>query len=68
MRILPKEPHGGTVKTYEDHRVAMAFALTGLRTDGVWIENPACCGKTFEEYFDVLEELTGGASAGRNCQ
>ncbi len=68
VRILPKEPHGGTVKTYEDHRVAMAFALTGLRTDGVWIENPACCGKTFEEYFDVLEELTGGASAGRKCQ
>ena len=68
VRILPKEPHGGTVKTYEDHRVAMAFALTGLRTDGVWIENPACCGKTFEEYFDVLEELTGGASAGPNCQ
>ena len=40
-------------------RVAMAFSLIGLRTDGIVIENPACCRKTFEDYFTVLSELTG---------
>ncbi len=47
-----------TVKTFGDHRVAMAFALTGLRTGGIVIEDPLCCRKTFENYFDLLDELT----------
>ena len=57
--IYPGSPHGGSVETYDDHRVAMAFSLVGLRTDGIVIENPACCRKTFEDYFTVLSELTG---------
>ena len=57
--IYPGSPHGGSVETYDDHRVAMAFSLVGLRTDGIVIENPACCRKTFENYFTVLSELTG---------
>ena len=57
--IYPGSPHGGSVETYDDHRVAMAFSLIGLRTDGIVIENPACCRKTFENYFTVLSELTG---------
>lgn len=48
-----------SVKTYDDHRMAMAFAVTGLRADGIVIEDPLCCRKTFENYFDVLEELIG---------
>lgn len=59
VSIYPGEPKGGVVETYEDHRVAMAFSLIGLRTDGIWIDNPGCCGKTFEEYFKVLDRLTG---------
>jgi len=43
--------------TYNDHRVAMSFALTGLIGGGVKIENPSCCKKTFENYFSVFEEL-----------
>ena len=63
---LPEEGgiciHGGSVQpaviqTYEDHRVAMAFALTGLRAGGIVIDNPACCSKTFEQYFEVLDDL-----------
>lgn len=50
-------PHGAVIDTYEDHRVAMAFTLLGLKVKGIMIENPECCGKTFENYFDVLEEL-----------
>ncbi len=45
------------VRTYNDHRMAMAFALIGLRTPGIRIENPACVAKTFPEYFKVLEGL-----------
>lgn len=46
-----------TIHTYNDHRMAMAFALTGLRAAGVRIENPACVSKTFPDYFEVLESL-----------
>lgn len=46
-----------TLPTYNDHRVAMSFALTGLKDGGVNIENPSCTKKTFENYFSVFEEL-----------
>jgi 3-phosphoshikimate 1-carboxyvinyltransferase len=45
------------VQTYNDHRMAMAFSLIGLRCDGVTIENPACVSKTFPNYFNVLDSL-----------
>lgn len=44
---------------YEDHRVAMSFALLGLKVDGIVIDNPSCCRKTFENYFDLLDQLSG---------
>ncbi|MBI3165738.1 MAG: 3-phosphoshikimate 1-carboxyvinyltransferase [Anaerolineales bacterium] len=46
-----------TIQTYNDHRMAMAFSLIGLRVDGVTIENPSCVSKTFPNYFEVLEKL-----------
>jgi 3-phosphoshikimate 1-carboxyvinyltransferase len=45
------------IQTYNDHRMAMAFSLIGLRVAGVTIENPSCVSKTFPNYFDVLEAL-----------
>ena len=45
------------IHTYDDHRMAMAFALVGLRIPGVEIENPGCVAKTFPNYFEVLEQL-----------
>jgi 3-phosphoshikimate 1-carboxyvinyltransferase len=45
------------VQTYDDHRMAMAFSLIGLRVPGVRIENPACVSKTFPRFFEVLESL-----------
>lgn len=53
------------VKTYNDHRMAMAFSLIGLRFDGVTIENPSCVSKTFPNFFDVLETLRVPAPSGR---
>lgn len=58
VTIHPGMPTGAVVETYEDHRVAMAFSLVGLRAEGVWIDNPQCCAKTFENYFEVLNQLT----------
>lgn len=55
--IHPGTPKPCHVQTYEDHRMAMAFSLIGLRSDGIVIENPMCCKKTFEEYFQVLDGI-----------
>ena len=45
------------VHTYDDHRIAMAFSLVGLRVRGIEIENPGCVAKTFPGFFDVLSLL-----------
>lgn len=57
VTIFPGVPKGCEIETYDDHRVAMAFALTGLRAKGVKIINPSCCKKTFGEYFVVLGQV-----------
>ena len=55
IRITPGLPAPTLVETYDDHRMAMAFTLVGLRVPGIRIDNPACTAKTFEGFFDVLE-------------
>lgn len=55
--IMPGEVKGTVIETYDDHRVAMAFTLMGLRAEGIIIKNPMCCRKTFENYYEVLEGL-----------
>lgn len=55
ITVYPGMPKPCTVQTYEDHRMAMGFTLTGLRAPGILIDNPGCCCKTFEEYYQVLE-------------
>jgi 3-phosphoshikimate 1-carboxyvinyltransferase len=55
--IQPGKIHGGVVSTYDDHRMAMAFALIGLRTEEIVIDDFECCKKTFENYFEVLDDL-----------
>jgi 3-phosphoshikimate 1-carboxyvinyltransferase len=58
MTIYPCEKfHPATIQTYNDHRMAMAFSLIGLRVPGVTIENPSCVSKTFPAFFDCLETL-----------
>ena len=60
VKIYPA-PDGGikpaTIRTFGDHRVAMSFALTGLRADGIIIENAEVCSKTFAEYFQTLDNV-----------
>ena len=55
--IYPGPPQSTTIDPHEDHRVAMAFALTGLRANGIAIRNPSCVSKTCPDYFDMLENL-----------
>lgn len=54
--ISPSSLHGAHINTYDDHRMAMSFALAGLRVDGVEIDNPTCCKKTFENYFELFTD------------
>ena len=51
LRIEPAPPRGATIETYDDHRIAMAFAVTGLRTPGIAIADPGCTAKTFPDFF-----------------
>ncbi len=55
--IHPGAPHAAQIETYDDHRMAMSFALVGLRVPGIEIKDPDCVSKTFPTYFDVLETL-----------
>jgi 3-phosphoshikimate 1-carboxyvinyltransferase len=55
--IHPGVPGPGAVDTYEDHRMAMSFALLGLVRPGITINDPGCVSKTFPTYFEVLDRL-----------
>ena len=49
------------IDTYDDHRMAMSFAVAGLRSEGVRIKDPACVNKTFPEFWQYLDRLREGA-------
>ena len=46
--------HGAEIETYNDHRVAMCFAILGLKIPGIRIKNPSCVKKTFPNFFQKL--------------
>jgi 3-phosphoshikimate 1-carboxyvinyltransferase len=50
----PGELHGAEIETYNDHRMAMCFAVLGLKVPGIKIKNPACVKKTFPNFFQKL--------------
>ena len=53
----PAKLEPASIATYDDHRMAMAFAVAGVRTPGVRIEDPECTAKTYPGYFDDLSAL-----------
>ena len=62
LRVYPASPRGAVIDPHDDHRIAMAFSVLGLRVPGMVIENPACVAKTCPAFFDlwsVLEQGTG---------
>ena len=54
-------PVGARIRTYDDHRMAMAFSVLGLAVPGMRIENPNCVDKTYPAFHQTLEELRAGA-------
>ena len=57
VTIFPSALRPARINTFGDHRVAMSFAVTGLRSEGVVIENAQVCSKTFADFFEVLDRL-----------
>lgn len=57
--VYPGPIHAADIETYDDHRMAMAFALLGLRVPGIRILDPGCVSKTFPGYWAMLEDLRG---------
>ena len=61
LTIGPKKLQPATIETYEDHRIAMSFAILGshdaFKSGQSWmkIKDPLCCRKTFPDFFEVLE-------------
>ncbi|HET8626965.1 MAG TPA: 3-phosphoshikimate 1-carboxyvinyltransferase [Thermomicrobiales bacterium] len=64
LTIYPSALHGGMVATYGDHRMAMSFALIGLRVPGVVIADPRCVEKTFPDFFARFAAMQEGGGAG----
>jgi 3-phosphoshikimate 1-carboxyvinyltransferase len=56
LRITPGPLHGAEIETYDDHRMAMCFAMLGLVVPGMRIRNPQCVRKTFPNFFEKLAQ------------
>jgi 3-phosphoshikimate 1-carboxyvinyltransferase len=57
LHIQPAQLRAAAIETYDDHRMAMAFALAGLRVPGIVINDPACISKSWPGYFDAFQRL-----------
>lgn len=57
LTIHPQTLRGATIETYNDHRIAMSFAVAGLRVKGVFIRNPACVAKSFPRFWEEFTKL-----------
>ena len=58
IAITGGSPHGAAIATYNDHRIAMSFAVLGLAVPGMRIDGEECVGKSFPGFWRVLEELS----------
>jgi 3-phosphoshikimate 1-carboxyvinyltransferase len=59
IEIQPAEPRAAHIACRRDHRIAMAFSITGLRTPGITLDDPACVKKTFPGFHDALARIRG---------
>lgn len=58
LTIYPSVLHGAEIETYNDHRMAMCFAVLGLKVPGIKLKNPSCVKKTFPNFFQKLAAPT----------
>src|SRR5271166_56403 len=57
LEIQPSKLHAASIETYDDHRIAMSFAIVGLRLPAMKIQNPSCTAKTYPLFFTHLASL-----------
>jgi 3-phosphoshikimate 1-carboxyvinyltransferase len=57
LEIEGGKPHGTEIETYDDHRMAMSFAIAGLAVPGVKIKGERCVDKSFPDFWEVLQKL-----------
>ncbi|HWG16048.1 MAG TPA: hypothetical protein VG268_22505, partial [Streptosporangiaceae bacterium] len=57
IEIWPGTPKGAVIDCRGDHRIAMSFAVTGLRTPGIVLDDPDCVKKTFPGFHTALATL-----------
>lgn len=60
LRVAPGPLHGAEIETYNDHRMAMCFAMIGMKVPGMRIRNPSCVKKTFPNFFQKLADPAPG--------
>jgi 3-phosphoshikimate 1-carboxyvinyltransferase len=59
LTITPRPVTPAAIETYDDHRMAMSFAIAGLAAPGITIRDPGCVAKTFPDFFEQLSQITG---------
>jgi 3-phosphoshikimate 1-carboxyvinyltransferase len=57
LTIRGGQPQGADVETYNDHRIAMSFAIAGLKVPGIRIRNESCVEKSFPAFWKIFEGL-----------
>jgi len=57
LKIYPSNPHAGVIDAHQDHRIAMAFSIMGLRVAGVAIDGAECVSKTCPSFFELWDKL-----------
>ena len=58
--IVGGKPHGADIETYNDHRIAMSFAMAGLAVPGMKIKDRLCVRKSFPGFWNELKKLYNG--------
>ena len=59
LTIHPAPIRPAQIETYDDHRMAMSFAVTGLKAEGISIAHPECTAKTYPRFFEDLARVAG---------
>lgn len=58
MEITPGKLKSATINPHNDHRMAMSFAIAGLKISGIKVDNPECVNKSYPEFWQKLSDIT----------
>jgi 3-phosphoshikimate 1-carboxyvinyltransferase len=63
LRIEPAPLRPADIDTYDDHRMAMSFAVAALRFPGIRLRDPGCVAKTFPDFFERMNDAVGKSAS-----